>query len=204
MKVAVSSTGGGLDAPVDPRFGRCPYHLIVDTDTLSFEALPNASMGAPSGAGIGAAQAVAQKEVGAVLTGNIGPNATAVLSQAGIKMFTGATGTVRQTLKAFKDGKLTTAPTIGFSRVGYGMRRGGGRGMGRGMGMGQGMGMGRGMGMQSSEIGTGTYGYPSQLATPMQSPSPTTREQEIKMLTQQLEQLEKQLEEVKKRLEELK
>ena len=198
MKVAVSSTGGGLDAPVDPRFGRCPYHLIVDTETLSFEALPNASMGAPSGAGIGAAQAVAQKGVGAVLTGNIGPNATAVLSQAGIKMFTGATGTVRQTLEAFKDGKLTTATTIGFSRVGYGMRRGGGRGMGMGRGM------GRGMGMQSSGIGRGTYGYPSQPATPMQSPSPTTREQEKKMLAQQLEQLEKQLEEVKKRMEELK
>ncbi|NHV96508.1 MAG: hypothetical protein HA494_01770 [Thaumarchaeota archaeon] len=43
MKVAVSAAGGSLDAQVDPRFGRCPYFVIVDTDTMAFEAIPNTS-----------------------------------------------------------------------------------------------------------------------------------------------------------------
>ena len=96
MKVAVSATGGNLDSTVSPRFGRCPYYVIVDTETMSFEAIPNTSMSAPSGAGIGAAQLVAERGAEAVLTGAVGPNAMAVLSQTGIKMVTGAQGSVRQ------------------------------------------------------------------------------------------------------------
>ena len=34
MKVAVTSKGTSLDSVIDPRFGRAPYILIVDTDTL--------------------------------------------------------------------------------------------------------------------------------------------------------------------------
>jgi len=89
LKVAVSASSGSIDAPVNPTFGRCPYYVIVETESMAFEAVPNTSMSAPSGAGIGAAQVVAGKGVEAVLTGNVGPNATAVLSQAGIKMVTG-------------------------------------------------------------------------------------------------------------------
>jgi len=79
LKVAVSASSGSIDAQVNPTFGRCPYYVIVDTESMAFEAVPNASMGSPSGAGIGAAQVVAGKGVEAVLTGNVGPNATAVL-----------------------------------------------------------------------------------------------------------------------------
>jgi predicted Fe-Mo cluster-binding NifX family protein len=157
---------------------------------MAFEAVPNASMNAPSGAGIGAAQAVAQRGVEAVLTGNLGPNATTVLSQAGIVMYTGATGSVRQAVEALKSGELSQAPSVGAGGIGYARGRGGGRGMGRGMGM-------RGMGM-------GMYNYPPQPPMPMQSTGPMTREQEKEMLAQQLEQLERQLNDLKKRLEELK
>ncbi|TET71947.1 dinitrogenase iron-molybdenum cofactor biosynthesis protein, partial [Candidatus Bathyarchaeota archaeon] len=86
MRIAVSSTGGSIDSTLSPRFGRCPYYVIVDTETMAHEAVPNASMDAPSGAGIAAAQTIAQRGVKAVLTGRLGPNATQVLSQAGIEM----------------------------------------------------------------------------------------------------------------------
>ena len=81
----MSSTGQDLNSPVSPRFGRCPYYVIIDTETMAFETIPNTSMDAPSGAGIAAAQAVSQKGVEAVLTGNFGPNASQVLSQVGAR-----------------------------------------------------------------------------------------------------------------------
>ncbi len=193
MKVAVSASGSSLDSSVDPRFGRSPYHLIVDTSSMAFEPLPNASMGAPSGAGIGAAQAVVQRGVEAVLTGNLGPNATQVLSLAGVKMVTGASGSVRQAVEDFKQGNLKPSPLVGVS--GSGFLGGRGMGMGRGRGMGRGMGMGGGRGM---------YGYPDQSQAPTQFSGQATQDQEKKILAQQLEQLERELREVKKRLEELK
>lgn len=191
MKVAVSASGGSLDAPVNPRFGRCPYYLIVDTETRDFEAVPNTSMNAPSGAGIGAAQLVAERGVKAVLTGAVGPNAMQVLSQAGIKILTGAQGSVRQAVEAFKRDELKAAPTAGYG----GFYRGrGGRGMGIGRGMGMGRGMGRGMG--------GGRGISPYQQTPSQLGQMTV-EQEKEALQRQLEQLERQLKEVKERLEEL-
>lgn len=205
MRVAVSAIGESLDSPVSPRFGRCPYYVIVDTETMAFEAMPNASMGAPSGAGIAAAQAVAQKGVDAVITGNFGPNASQVLAQVGVEMVTGATGSVRQTVESYKNGTLTAAPPIRASGgiapgTSPGMGMGGGMGMGRGMGrrMGRGRGMGRGMGM-----GQGMSSYPTQPTVSPPQPSPANVGPEKEALTKQLEQLERQLKEVRKRLEEL-
>nr|NIP66877.1 dinitrogenase iron-molybdenum cofactor biosynthesis protein [Candidatus Bathyarchaeota archaeon]NIR15834.1 dinitrogenase iron-molybdenum cofactor biosynthesis protein [Desulfobacterales bacterium]NIU80634.1 dinitrogenase iron-molybdenum cofactor biosynthesis protein [Candidatus Bathyarchaeota archaeon]NIV67246.1 dinitrogenase iron-molybdenum cofactor biosynthesis protein [Candidatus Bathyarchaeota archaeon]NIW33950.1 dinitrogenase iron-molybdenum cofactor biosynthesis protein [Candidatus Bat len=52
MKVAVSSAGEGLDAQVDPRFGRCQFFVIVDSETMQHETVPNTAAGAMRGAGI--------------------------------------------------------------------------------------------------------------------------------------------------------
>ena len=63
MKIAVSAAGNTLDAPVDPRFGRCANFLIVDTDNNTFEAFGNDAGALGGGAGIQAAQFVASKGV---------------------------------------------------------------------------------------------------------------------------------------------
>jgi len=84
MKVAISSTGPGLDSEVDPRFGRCQYFIIGDTETMEHGVMDNSSAMAAGGAGISAAQAIVDKGVQALLTGNCGPNAYEVLSSAGI------------------------------------------------------------------------------------------------------------------------
>ena len=75
MKICVSSTGKDLDAQVNPRFGRCSYFLVVDTETMSFEYISNESAMASGGAGIQAAQTVAKAGVKVIITGNVGPNA---------------------------------------------------------------------------------------------------------------------------------
>jgi predicted Fe-Mo cluster-binding NifX family protein len=144
MKIAVSATAPQLDAGLDPRFGRCRYLLVVDSDSMEFEAIENPAMSAPGGAGIQAAEVVARQGVGAVITGECGPNAYQVLSSAGITVFTGASGTVRDVVGAFKRGELSPI-SAASTGPGAGMRGGmGGGGMGRGRG---GTGGGRGGGM---------------------------------------------------------
>lgn len=127
MKIAVSSTGPSLDAEVDPRFGRCMYFLIVDPDTMEFEAVENTSAMASGGAGIASAQTVSGKGVEAVLTGQCGPNAYQTLSAAGIQVVTGVSGRIRDVVEEYKAGKYkksfgpTVAPHFG---MGQGMGRG--------------------------------------------------------------------------------
>ena len=127
MKICVSAESDNLDAAIDPRFGRCPYLVIVDSETMQFEAVPNMASGATGGAGIQAAQTIASKGAKVLITGNVGPNAFQALSVAGIKIVTGAFGTVREVVEKYKRGELseTSAPTVGGH---FGMGRGCGRG----------------------------------------------------------------------------
>ena len=130
MKIAVSASEKGLDAPIDPRFGRCAYFIIVDTDDMSFEAIDNESIALSGGAGVQAAQLVVSKGAKAVITGSIGPNAFSILSAAGIfQLITGQTGTVRDAISAYKMGKLkpTGEPNVS-GHFGMGGRGGMGRG----------------------------------------------------------------------------
>ena len=128
MKICVSAVSSSLDAQVDLRFGRCPYLVIVDDETMQFEAVPNMASGAMGGAGIQAAQTIAGKGVKVLVTGSIGPNAFQALSATGIKIMTGAFGTVREVVEKYKRGEMkeTGAPTVG-GHFGIGTGRGRGR-----------------------------------------------------------------------------
>ena len=201
MKIAVSATSGNLDAQIDPRFGRCPYFVIVDPETMKFETVQNVSQSAPSGAGIQAAQIVANTGAEVVLTGNVGPNAFQALSSFGIKIITGVLGTVREAVEKFKSGQLkgTSAPT---TPMGFGA--GGGSGMGGGMGRGGGRGGGRGMGFKRWQ--TPQYGPQAPInipVTPVMQPQ-MTKEQEILMLEDQMKAMQQQLTQIKNRLKVLK
>ncbi|MFZ7110245.1 MAG: NifB/NifX family molybdenum-iron cluster-binding protein [Desulfatiglandales bacterium] len=143
MKVAVSASGADLDAQVDPRFGRCAYFLIVETDDMSFEAINNESMGLGGGAGISAAQGVASKGAKAVITGNCGPNAVNTLAAAGIQLYVGQSGSVREAVERFRNNQLSATTEANVADH-FGMGGGGGRGMGGGGGRGMGGGGGRG------------------------------------------------------------
>ena len=219
MKIAVSSTGQDLNALVDARFGRCQYFIIVDPQTLEFEAVPNPSITAMHGAGIQTGQLIASKGASVVLTGNCGPNAFQTLSAAGIQVIVGVSGTVKDAIEKYKRGELQPSsqanvpghfgtggmsPTPGTT-PGMGMfpGMGGGGGMGRGGGAGGGRGMGRGMmggGFQTMPYGTGaTPGVPSPGA-----PSPMTKDQELQSLKNQAQALSQQLDQISKRIKELK
>lgn len=115
MKIAVTSTGPGLDAPVDPRFGRAQYILVVDLESMAVEPIENPGAQASGGAGVQTAQMVAAMGAAAVLTGNVGPNAHSALSAGGMKVYVGAAGTVRQAVEAYLRNELQeiTEPSVG-------------------------------------------------------------------------------------------
>jgi predicted Fe-Mo cluster-binding NifX family protein len=114
MKICVTSQGDNLNTEIDPRFGRANYFLIVDTDNMEIESLKNPYTQAGGGAGIQAAQLVANKNVGAVITGNIGPNSFQVLTEAGLSIISGVSGSVKSAIEKYKNGELKSVenPTV--------------------------------------------------------------------------------------------
>ena len=124
MKIVITSSVENLDGDMDPRFGRCANFIVVDTETLEFEAIPNPAVSAPGGAGIQAAQFIAEQKVDAVVSGNYGPNAYGVLSAASMDLYQAQSiMTIREVVEAFKAGELQKVgqPT---SRSHSGMRGG--------------------------------------------------------------------------------
>jgi predicted Fe-Mo cluster-binding NifX family protein len=110
MNVVVTAQGTSLDSPVDSRFARAKYFLLVNTDTGEHSAHDNSQIAdAPQGAGIQAGQAVARLGAQAVLTGHVGPKAFATLQAAGVAVYPGAEGTVQQTLDRFAAGQMQAA-----------------------------------------------------------------------------------------------
>ena len=108
MKVAVTSKGTSLDSEIDPRFGRAPYILIIDTETLEFEALDNSSnVNAFKGAGIQAATMVSDKGAEVLMTGYCGPKAFVTLEAAGVKVVDDISGKVRDAIITIKEGKVS-------------------------------------------------------------------------------------------------
>ena len=103
MKIAVTATGTSLDSPLDPRFGRAQYILIVDENETILEAVDNSgNINAMRGAGIQAGKVLADKKVDILLTGHCGPNAFTTLKAAGIKVGVDLSGTVREALARYK------------------------------------------------------------------------------------------------------
>lgn len=108
MKIALTTSGDGLSAPLDQRFGRAAKFLIIDDETGEFEIIENSqSINAAHGAGIQAAQNVAQAGAKALISGNCGPKAFRVLSSAGIAVYPCSAATVAEALEQFKAGTLT-------------------------------------------------------------------------------------------------
>ncbi len=112
MKVAITSNGMNLESEVDLRFGRAVGFIIYDLEKDSYNYVDNIqNLNAAQGAGIQAAQNVVNQNVDAIITGNCGPKAFSVLSQAGVKIFIGAEGTVKEAIEKFKNNELKEAQT---------------------------------------------------------------------------------------------
>lgn len=198
MKIAISSTGRDLDSQIDPRFGRCAYFVIVETEDMSYEAFDNESISLGGGAGIQSAQFVASTGAKAIITGNAGPNAMKTLAATGVEVYTGQIGTVREVVERYKKGAMNTTSTPNVAAhygMGSGAGAGRGMGMGRGGGMGRGMGSGKGMGRGMSGFSGGTSDRPSGQAL--------SREEELKRLKEQQKELRDKIESIESSINDL-
>ncbi len=120
MRVVIPANGADLDAPTSPIFGRSRLFILVDPETLEFEALPNPALDAPGGAGVQAAQTVLQHGIRAVIAPSLGPNAFRVIQAAGIPAYRMEGATVREVVAAFNAGQLVRLETPGAGHVGTG------------------------------------------------------------------------------------
>ena len=116
MRIAITAKGKGLEGEVDPRFGRAENFIIFDTETDDLAVVDNKfNVNAVQGAGVQAAGKVVGERAAVLITGHCGPKAFRVLSEAGIKVYTGGTGTVGEALDMYRNGSLDEAsePDVG-------------------------------------------------------------------------------------------
>jgi len=209
MKIAVTAAGPNLESPIDPRFGRAAYFIIVDTDNLQFKPIQNPNVMGAGGAGIQSAQLVVMEGVQAVVSGSFGPNAMRTLAASGVQMYEGFSGTVREAVEKFKSNQLSpiaaaTAGSVPPMGTGYGAGFGYGMGGGFGRGMGGGRG-GRGMRWASGvPMGAPNFqpmGVPQ--APPVTVSPPMNAPNEAEVLKEQARQLAEQLKQINNRIKEL-
>ena len=115
MIIAVSSPDGKFNTEFNPRFGRCKFFIIMDTDTGEWESKPNPAADARGGAGPQAVQFLSGAGVEATITGRYGPNAFTTLEAAGIRAYIADAGTPEELLDRCIAGTLeeVTAATGG-------------------------------------------------------------------------------------------
>src|SRR5690554_4216951 len=123
MKILLTTISPNLESELDPRFGRGAYFLMIDPESLEWNAVANPAVNAPGGAGVQAAQFAKDNDCGAVVSGDFGPNAFDAFKAAGIPMYLyGSCWTVTDVLERFKKGQLETPGAFAPGR-----RRGHGR-----------------------------------------------------------------------------
>ena len=91
MKIAFTTSKGGLDDKIAERFGRAQTFTIVEIDNegniSSVDIIENPGARATSGAGIRAVQKLVDMGIDIVVGPSPGPNAHMALQQAGIKLY---------------------------------------------------------------------------------------------------------------------
>jgi len=107
--IAITMTSaGGLDQPMDPRFGRAPVFLFVSGEGEEAQrTLTNEAVAAAHGAGTSAAALVAEQGAGVVISGRFGPKAAEALQALGVEMWLAPNGlTGREALQRYREGEL--------------------------------------------------------------------------------------------------
>lgn len=112
MKIAIPAEDKSMDKSVYVSFGRAPYFLLYNTKTKESEYLDNSAILNQGGAGIRAAQVIADNSVKALITPRCGENAEKVLSSAEVLIYKSIDGTIKENIDAFCDEKLSLLTDI--------------------------------------------------------------------------------------------
>ena len=108
MKIAIPSMDDrGLQAEVAGHFGQASFFTIVDTDTD--EVIVQVNSGHHQDGQQPPADIIAETGTRVVLCSGLGVRAVRFFAEAGIEVFMGAEGTVREAIDAHRQGKLPAA-----------------------------------------------------------------------------------------------
>ncbi len=86
MKIAITSSGDTLNSTIDPRFGRCVFFAIYDTERGTTEFLTNPAKDASGGAGPAAVQFIAKYNIKKIYSGEFGGKIISLLDDLKIEM----------------------------------------------------------------------------------------------------------------------
>ncbi|MBN1984528.1 MAG: NifB/NifX family molybdenum-iron cluster-binding protein [Chitinivibrionales bacterium] len=107
MKIGIPAQEPTTDSTVETRFGRTRYFMIYDDRSSVWETIDNIhNMNASQGAGIQSASTVVNAGCMVLLCSHCGPKAFAVLTRAGVSVYTVGNGSVQHALDSFKQGAL--------------------------------------------------------------------------------------------------
>ena len=107
MKIILPVTDRTEESEISSNFGRAPYFLVFDSNTNVKNYILNSSVNSPSGAGIKAAQILANAHVDVLITPRLGENAALVVKEAGIEIYESVSSLIDETLSAFQKGELS-------------------------------------------------------------------------------------------------
>ncbi len=107
MKIAIPVDNNSMDSNVCVSFGRAPFFLVYDTETKESVFVENTAASGAGGAGIRAAQIVADQGVSALLTPRCGQNAADVFRSADIKLYRTDGDSAKDNVEAFEKGELS-------------------------------------------------------------------------------------------------
>lgn len=177
MKIVVAANGRDLDAPTSPIFGRSPFYVLADTETMHVEAMANPEMGSLRGVGFHLPEVIVERGAQAVVAGSVGPNAFRVLQDLGVPVYLSGDRTVREAIEAYKAGWLQPAEDANVPTH-SGRTRG-----------------------KSARVGRWTNAWDTAL--PALPAAPASREEEIDALKEAVEALRERLAWALQRLEQL-
>lgn len=107
MKLAICSKGENLESEMDERFGRTNFFILYETEDDTFEVHTNKqNMNAAQGAGIQAAQTVADINADILVCAHCGPKAFKTLQAAEIPVITTNVKPINEVIKQFKNNEL--------------------------------------------------------------------------------------------------
>lgn len=118
MKIAISAKGKITDDSLDPRFGRCEYFQIYDTEVKSIKIVNNKGIEASGGAGIAAANQLIDEGADVVITGSLGPNAFEIIEKAEIKAYKGDNMSIAAAIEKYSNNELEEITIAGNAHHG--------------------------------------------------------------------------------------
>ena len=108
MKIGVPSNGEkGLDETVGEHFGRVPTYTIVDSETDEVKVVSNTSH--HKGGRGDPPEILAREGVNVLVCQGLGRRAIDLFNRLDIEVYIGASGTVKNAVEAFRNGKLEKA-----------------------------------------------------------------------------------------------